>query len=304
LIEVAGLKKSAIEVGQVVFGIAPRLNAVGRLGNADRAVELMTTKDAGEARRIAIVLEEENRRRKTIDSHTLEEAELKIEREVDIANDKAIVLVKRDWHPGVIGIVASRIIEKYYRPVVMITVEEGVGKGSARSIPEFDIHRALRECSDLLLQYGGHKYAAGLTVEEDKIPAFADTFKKVAQKLLRDEDLVRRIELDAEITFDQVTPEVVDYLQLFAPYGPKNNRPLFAARNVEVISPRKVGNNGQHLRFRARQKGLEFDSIGFNLAEKYEQMTDYQVPIDMVFTIEQNEHMNRKITQLNVKDFR
>lgn len=304
LIEIAGLKKTAIEVGQIVYGLAPRLNAVGRLGSAERAVELVTTKDAAEAHRIAMMLEEENRRRKTIDSRTLEEAKIKITEEVNLEDDKAIVLAEQNWHSGVIGIVASRIIEKYYRPTVMITIEDGIGKGSARSIPGFDIYSALRECSDLLLQFGGHKYAAGLTIEEDKIPTFANRFKQVAKDLIQDEELIPRIVLDAEITLDQITDEVVRFLGYYAPHGPKNQKPLFVSRNLDVIMPRLVGSHRQHLRFRVRQNGVEFDSIGFNLADKLERVENYRSPIDMVYTIERNEWMNRISTQLNIKDLR
>jgi len=304
LIESAKLKKNSIEVGHVVFGLAPRINAVGRLGSAARAVELLTTKDTSEAHRIAQTLEEENRRRKTIDSKTLEEAKQKILSEIDLENDKAIVLAEADWHPGVIGIVASRIIEKYYRPTVMITIEDGVGKGSARSIPGFDIYQALRECSDLLLQFGGHKYAAGLTVDEDKIPEFASCFKEIANKTIAEDDLVPHIALDAEITLDQITRDVVRYLEYFAPYGPKNPKPLFMTRNLEVIAPKLVGPYYQHLRFHVRQKETEFDVIAFNMADKYELVSDYQTPIDMVYTIEQNEWMNRVTTQLCAKDIR
>lgn len=304
LIEMANLSKKSLEVGQIVFGLAPRLNAVGRLGSAERAVELLTTKDAVEARRIAQTLEEENRRRKTIDSKTLNEAQKKIDREVDLKNDKAIILAEKDWHSGVIGIVASRIIEKYYRPTIMITIEDGIGKGSARSIPGFDIHQALRECSGLMLQFGGHKYAAGLTIEEAKIPALIECFKNITNSILKDEDLIPRIDVDAEIALDQITSEVVHYLDMFTPFGPKNPKPVFVSRNLDVISPRLVGNNSQHLRFRVRQNGAEFDAIAFNLADKMNLVSDYSSPIDIVYTIEQNEWMNRTSTQLNIKDLR
>ena len=304
LIEIANVKKKSVEVGQIVFGLAPRLNAVGRLGSAERAVELLTTKDASEARRIAQTLEEENRRRKTIDSKTLEEAQKKIDNEVDLVNDKAIILAEKDWHPGVIGIVASRIIEKYYRPTIMITIEDGIGKGSARSIPGFDIHQALKECSGLMLQFGGHKYAAGLTIEEKNIPQLMDCFITIANATIKEEDLIPRIDVDAEITLDQITPQVVHYLDLFTPFGPKNPKPIFVSRNLDVISPRMVGNNNQHLRFRVRQNGSEFDAIAFNLANKFKLVSDYSTPVDIVYTIEQNEWMNRTSTQLNIKDLR
>ncbi|NQS97011.1 MAG: single-stranded-DNA-specific exonuclease RecJ [candidate division Zixibacteria bacterium] len=304
LIEIAGLKGANINVGHIVFGLAPRLNAVGRLGNASIAVELMTTRDTKEAHRIARMLEEENRRRKSIDNKTLTEAREKISREYDPVNDRAIILAEHNWHPGVIGIVASRIIEQYYRPTIMITIEGGIGKGSARSIPGFDIYSALKECSDLLVQFGGHKYAAGLTIKEDKIPAFSTQFKAVASEMIKEDDLVPKINIDAVISLDQITPELMRYLEYFQPYGPKNQKPLFLSHCLYVIYPRLVGVQGQHLRFTVRQNGAEFDVIGFNMADRFNRITYDQRPIDMVFGIEKNEWMNRVSTQLQVKDLR
>jgi single-stranded-DNA-specific exonuclease len=302
LVVTSGLKDTLINVGHIVFVIAPRLNAVGRLGNARIAVELMTTRDAGEADKIALMLEEENRRRKSIDNQTLEEARLRIEKEYDATKDRAIVLAERNWHPGVIGIVASRIIEQYYRPTIMITIDEGVGKGSARSIPGFDIFNALKECSDLLLQFGGHKYAAGLTIDEDKIPIFMQRFKDVANTLIKDEDLIPKIEIDARISLDQISPEVVNWLEYFEPFGPKNQKPLFVSEKLNVLYPKLVGSHSQHVRFRVRQNNVEFDAIGFNIGEKYERLVHEPRTIDMVYGIVRNEYMNQNITQLQVKD--
>lgn len=304
LIEVAGLKKSYISVGQIVYGLAPRINAVGRLGSAEIAVELLTTKDQTEAHRIALTLEEENRRRKYIDSHTLEEARTKILSEFDPEQDCAIVLAKRDWHAGVIGIVASRIIESCYRPTVMITIEDGIGKGSARSIPGFDIHFALRECSDLLLQFGGHKYAAGLTIEEKNIPEFTRRFKKVAGEMISSDDLIPKYEIDAEISLAQITPELIKYLGDFAPFGPKNTKPLFVSHNLNVAYPKLVGSHCQHLRFRVRQEGYEFDAIAFNMGDKYSALAKKEGKVDLIYHIERNEWMNRVNTQLQVKDLK
>jgi single-stranded-DNA-specific exonuclease len=304
LIETAGLKESNISVGQIVFGLAPRINAVGRLGSAGLAVELLTTRDADKAHEIAEALEKENQRRKSIDNQTLEEARKKIAQDYHFGQDKAIVLSERKWHSGVIGIVASRIIEQYYRPTIMIAIEDGIGKGSARSIPGFDIFSALKGCSDLLMQYGGHKYAAGLTIEEAKISAFTERFKKIAYKLLKDEDLIPKIEIDAEITLDQISNEVTKYLDFFEPYGPKNQKPLFMARNLDVLNPRSVGSHAQHIRFRVRQNGVEIDTIGFNLSEKFGDVIMENPRIDMVFGIEKNAYNNRVQTQLQVKDLR
>jgi len=304
LIETAGLKDSVINVGHIIFVLAPRINAVGRLGSAASAVELLTTRDSTEAYRLAQTLEEENRRRKFIDNITLNEARQKINDECDLDNDKAIVLAKKDWHPGVIGIVASRIIEQYYRPTIMITVDEGVGKGSARSIPGFDIYNALKQCSHVLMQFGGHKYAAGLTIDKNKIEEFAGLFKDAASSMIKEDDLIRKIEISAEITLDEINSEVIRYLDFFEPYGPKNPKPLFVSRDIEVIYPRLVGSNNQHLRFKAKQNGIVIDVIGFNLAEKYDRIVLDHRPIDMIYSIEKNLWMSRVTTQLLLKDLR
>ena len=302
LIEIAGLKDSKINVGHIIFVLAPRINAVGRLGSASVAVELLTTRDSTEAHRLAQNLEEENRRRKSIDNLTLKEAHLKITSEYDPENDKAIVLWEQAWHPGVIGIVASRIIEQYYRPTIMITIEDGVGKGSARSIPGFDIYSALKKCSHLLMQFGGHKYAAGLTIEEGNIEEFAKLFKDSASELISDEDLVRKIEISSEISLSEITKDVIRYLEYFEPYGPKNPKPLFVSRNVEVVYPRLVGNQHQHLRFKAKQDGYIFDVIGFNMSEKFDKVILDRQLVDIVYSVEKNEWMNRVTTQLLLKD--
>lgn len=304
LIETAGLKDSIINVGHIIFVLAPRINAVGRLGNAGIAVELLTTRDSSEAHRIAHMLEEENCRRKAIDNQTLTEARGKIAAEYNPEADKAIVLAERKWHSGVIGIVASRIIEQYYRPTIMISIEDGVGKGSARSIPGFDIYSALKKCSHLLLQFGGHKYAAGLTIEEANIENFAALFKQAANEMISDSDLVPKIEISTEITLDQISPDVINYLEYFEPYGPKNPKPLFVSKRIEAAYPRLVGNHNQHLRFKAKQNGWEFDAIGFNLSHKYDRVTLDRRPIDVVFSIEKNEWMNKSSTQLIIRDLR
>lgn len=303
LIELASIKTGKIEVGDIVFGIAPRINAVGRLGSAMRAVRLLTTRDRASSRDIAAVLEEENRRRKDIDNVTLEEAVAEIRATMDPHDARSIVLARDGWHPGVIGIVASRLIERYYRPTVMITIENGQGKGSARAIAKFDIYQALKACSDLLLQFGGHKYAAGLTINAENIPAFRERFEKVCREMIPDEDLIPKIKIESEISLDEITPEVVASLKRFAPFGPKNNRPNFFSRGLDVLDvPRIVGSN--HLKFRAGQGGVSFEAIGFNLGQCLPRVSNGARPIEMVYAVEENEYNNRKSVQLRIKDIR
>ncbi len=302
LIRTAGLNLGSVDVSQVIYGLAPRINAVGRLGHAQPAVELLITRNQQYAFKIASILEEENRQRREIDLKTLNEALSIIEYEFDPQNDYVIVLASADWHPGVIGIVASRLIEKYYRPTVMITIEDDIGKGSARSIPNFDLHLALKSCSDLLLQYGGHKYAAGLTIYKSKIPEFKVRFNEVAKSMLKPEDLIPKIKIDDELEIDELNSELTRMLSMLAPFGPKNSKPCFISQNLEVFgSPRIVGNN--HLKFRVRKDGCVFDAIAFNRAEdtQYIKNGDH---IDLVYNIEENVWMDRSTIQMLVRDFK
>jgi single-stranded-DNA-specific exonuclease len=303
LIDTASFKQGDIHVGNIVFGLAPRINAVGRLGSAERAVRLLITRDYQQALTIAAELERENRRRKEIDNQTLVEALEKITQEYDSVKDFVIVLARESWHPGVIGIVASRIVERYYRPTVMITIEDGIGKGSARSIPGFDLYSAIRNCSDLLEQFGGHKYAAGLTIRADRIAEFKERFNAVAASVITDDDLIPKLNIDAVISLDEITPVMIKTLREFAPFGPKNMKPNFATYGLDVVgSPRIVGAN--HLKFKVRQASQNsavYDVIGYNLGHLISNITNGHT-VDMVYTIEENYYMNQVNLQLSAKD--
>ena len=302
LLNVSGLIRREVGVSGIIFGLAPRINAVGRLGSAERAVRLLVTKDRETARRVAQVLEQENRQRKSIDHSTLDEALVKVEEECDLENDRVIVLSKRMWHSGVIGIVASRIIEKYHRPTVMITVDkDGLGKGSARSIPGFDIYEALKANEDLLEQFGGHKYAAGLTIREENIPALRDRLKNWCGKRLDDGDLVPRLRIDCEIDLDTINREFLDLLKCFAPYGPKNQQPLFLTRSVTLLGqPRIVGNG--HLFGRVVQDGIEYDFIGYGKARLLEGLGGDGDTVDLVYSVADNQWRGRSCIQLQLRD--
>lgn len=302
LIETAGFEVGHIDVGQIVYGLAPRINAVGRLGHALPAVELLITRNHLQASKIAGVLEEENRRRKEIDSKTLQEALAKISTEYDIERDMALVLASEEWHPGVIGIVASRIIEKFFRPTVMITIDGDVGKGSARSIPNFDLHSALKSCSDLFLQFGGHKYAAGLTIKAENIPEFRRRFNEVAKEMLSPDDLIPKVKIDDDLTFEEINHDLVRMLSLLAPFGPRNSRPSFVSYNTQLAGPpRVVGNN--HLKLRVRQNGTVFDAIAFNRGSDAAGI-HARGEVDLVYNVEENTYLDRTRIQLKIKDLR
>lgn len=303
LVDSSGLFGKKIGTGQVVFILAPRINAVGRLGNAERAVRMLITNSDQQARNIANILESENRHRKTIDEETYQEALALMQTHYDIEHDRGVVLAKEGWHSGVIGIVASRIAEHVYRPTIMIAVENGVGKGSARSISGFDIYSALQECEGHLLGFGGHKYAAGLTISLDKIDEFRECFKAIAREKVQEDDLVQRLVVDAEIELPEIDDNLVRILNQFAPFGPRNMRPVFISRNLRVVgTPRIVGKN--HLKFRVRQRGQVFDAIGFDLGDLCYRLTPGEDNLDMVYVIEENYWNGQTKIQLRVKDLR
>jgi single-stranded-DNA-specific exonuclease len=302
LLQVAGLLRRDVDVASIIFGLAPRINAVGRLGSAERAVRLLSTKNRENARRIAQVLENENRQRKCIDFDTLGEAMAEVELSCDLEHDRVIVLARRGWHSGVIGIVASRIIERYHRPTVMITVDdEGMGKGSARSIRGFDIYEALLSCNDLLEQFGGHKYAAGLTVREERIPELRERLKAWCGARLKAADLLPRLRVDVEIPLRTINRGFLEHLQRFAPFGPRNQQPQFLTRGALLKGqPRVVGNG--HLLIRVEQDGVEYDAIGYGLGRLAEGLEAREDRVDIVYTIVENNWRGTSCIQLQLKD--
>lgn len=303
LIETSGLKPGKISSGQIVFVLAPRINAVGRLGNAMRAVELLTCDSYSRALELAQVFEEENRNRRKIDEDTFLEAQEIVEKYLSVETDSAIILHEETWHPGVIGIVASRLVERYYRPTIMMTTVDGVAKGSARSVSGFNIYQALKRCEDKLLQFGGHKYAAGLSLELDKVEEFKEAFNLVAKELLTEELLTPEIRIDSVINLAELTPKFIRVLYQFAPYGPGNMRPVFVARNVEVYNqPRIVGNG--HLRFKVRTSGRIFDAIGFNLGGLMELVQKPDQRIDIAFSLDEGDFGGETYPQLKIRDIK
>ncbi|MBN2227311.1 MAG: single-stranded-DNA-specific exonuclease RecJ [candidate division Zixibacteria bacterium] len=300
---VSGLMGKEIGTGQVVFILAPRINAVGRLGDAEMAIRLLTTKDERVAADIARKLDKENQRRKDIDEKTLNEALEQIRQHVDVENDRAIVLASEGWHQGVIGIVASRLVERFHLPTVMIAIDGGEGKGSARSIPGFHLCDALKECEDLLLRYGGHKYAAGLTIVPEKIDAFRDRLKAVSERLLTTEDLVAKLYIDAEIELSEITHALLDTIETFAPFGPQNMRPVFLTRNCEILGqPYCVGKN--HLKMKVRKGDAVFDVIGFGFGDWVRHLSGRGNLVDLVYVVEYNHWNDVTRIQLRLKDMK
>jgi single-stranded-DNA-specific exonuclease len=265
---VAGIPDRRVTVGTVSFSLAPRINASGRLARADTAFRLLTTVSADEASGLAAELDAVNRDRQAREEAIWSEARERCLRE-DLSGTGAFVLESGVWHPGVIGIVASRIVDEFYRPTALISVRDGIGKGSARSIPGFDLYAGLLRCADLLAGFGGHKYAAGFTIAEDRIPLFRERLSAVVLEHAGAAGFVRTVTIDAPVNFDDITLDLLRGLEQMAPFGQGNPEPRLGARGLEVASVRMVGSGNKHLKMRLRQpNGRSFDAIAYNQGEQ------------------------------------
>lgn len=302
LLYCTGLKQGAITASNIVYALAPLINAAGRLGDAKRSVEMMIQQDEVAAFRIAQELEQENRRRRAYDELTFEEAIPIAEELLENKDRRALVIHKPTWHAGVIGIVASRLVDKFRVPTVLLTTIENRAKGSARSINQFDIHSALKSCSHLLTEFGGHKHAAGLSLKEENIAEFRELFDGIAGKSISQEMLLPEIQVDAELKFLDLSPKFLKILKKFAPYGYENYRPVFFSKGVTAANGVKiVGSN--HLKFRAYQHHFVIDAIGYNLADKI-RICKSGKPFSIVYNIEENNYNGRQTLQLKIKDIR
>jgi len=305
LIEMGRLQTGQLTSGQIVFTLAPRINAVGRLGDAERAVNLLIATNKKDALKLAEVLETENYERRKIDVDTFEAAKELVDSQIDLDEELAIVLHNEHWHPGVIGIVASRLVEKYYRPSVLLTTIDGIAKGSARSINGFNIYEALQKCNDLLLHFGGHRAAAGLAMEVDKIDEFRIRLNEVLKSSITSEDLSEEISIDSKIRFSEITPKFLRILEQFSPFGPGNLRPVFLSESVHIANvPRIVGNN--HLVANFKQSGTDkvFDAIGFNMGDHYDMIKQNNCELDIIFSVDKTIRDSRIFPQLKLKDIK
>ncbi|KAA3616434.1 MAG: single-stranded-DNA-specific exonuclease RecJ [Calditrichaeota bacterium] len=303
LLRNTNLLGKTLGTGQIIFVMAPRINAVGRMGDAMKAVRMLTSSDADEAQEIANLLEQSNQERRSIDEQTFNEAIDMVEKECDPENDSFFVLSSEKWHQGVIGIVASRLVERYYRPTVMISTDNGVGKGSARSIHGFDVYEALESCNDLMLAFGGHKYAAGLSINSDEINELRDRLNGYAEEKLTEDMLVPLLSVSGEIRLPEIDSKFMQVLKMMAPFGPQNPRPVFSSKGIKIVgSASIVGNN--HLRFRASQDNVAIDAIGFNLGGLLHRLRGNTDDIEIAYYIEENEWQGRISTQLRIRDIR
>jgi single-stranded-DNA-specific exonuclease len=299
LIQVSGVKPP-IFTEDIGYRLGPRLNAAGRLSTAEKSLRLLLTQDDTEATELAEFLDKQNRERQEVEKQIFAEAEKKITKEFDSSRDAAIVVFERGWHPGVLGIVASRIMHKHHRPAIVIGFDEtGVGKGSGRSIEGFNLVQALTRSAEKIDKYGGHEMAAGLTIQEKNVDLFAEQFRQTARELLSDEDLQPRLQLDHEISFSELNFDFLGWHEMLQPFGNGNPQPLFLAREVEsVAAPRVVGE--KHLRLRLRQRNYHQRAIFFGATAD----ALPKQPWDIAFRIRPDEYEGETRLEMRVEAVR
>lgn len=305
MLEMANFKKKRLSVMDVVFTLAPRINAAGRIESGKKAVELMISDNPEMAKIGGTEIDGQNMDRRELDASITEEALAMIASDEKLKKQKSTVLYKEDWHKGVIGIVASRCIEKYYRPTIILTESNGKAAGSARSVKDFSVYNAIEACSDLLTQFGGHKYAAGMTMPIENVPAFQKKFEEVVSSTIPDKLLIPEIEIDSKIELTEINKKFYSVLKQFAPFGPANMKPVFICKGVnDRGNSRIVGTN--HLKmdvYHRSNRMVAFPAIGFNMGHHFN-MIRSGIPFDIAFTVEENEWNGKVTLQLVIKDLR
>jgi single-stranded-DNA-specific exonuclease len=295
--EVSGVNGGG-RANSLSFSLIPRINAAGRLDDAGVVVELFLTEDEGKAKETAAFLCDQNRKRQQIEGEVLKEA-------LEMINPddpgSAIVLSSPEWHPGVIGIVASRLVDRFCRPVFLFSEKDSIAKGSARGIPQFHLYRAIDECAELLLGYGGHRQAAGLSMDMNNMSAFRERINQIAEKKLSAEDMVPVLEIDAAVKLSDISFNLIHELSVLEPYGESNRQPLLGAKAIEVVNHKIVGNN--HLKMKVRQENASADTIGFSMGDQLE-LLEAPSPLDIAFVPSINEWNGGKYLQLQLKAIR
>lgn len=286
---------------QVGYIIGPRINACGRLNAPTVALQLFLATDPVEALRLADALEEANKKRQSVEEKVMREALTTLETKFDPERDFALVLAGEGWHPGVIGIVASRITERFYRPTVMIGMENGTGKGSARSIPGFHLYHAFQACSERLVRFGGHEMAAGLTIDEEQIPDFRSALNELAKEELTVEKLQPVLLAEEEVQLSQVNMALIEEILRLAPFGVGNPAPVLIARNLQVLSGKTVGEGARHLKLKLGDGQSSRNGIGFNLGKYSDEVLEAK-QVDLAFTVEKNTWNAVTDVQLVIKD--
>ena len=299
--ELSGLVKE-VHINNLVFMIAPRVNAAGRMDDARKAVQMFIAKNEDEAKTFAEMLHSDNTDRKEADKIITEEALFMIGNKLEWLQRKSTVVFQPHWHKGVVGIVASRLIDHYYRPTIVLTQSGDYVSGSARSVSGFNVYEAVHQCKDLLIGYGGHFYAAGMTMELNKVEAFQEKFEEIVSSTITEELLTPEIVIDAEIQFEDLKQSLYNIICQMEPFGPENLRPLFKITNVFDSGYSRIVKE-QHIKFSLRQENIVFTGIGFCMADKFNLLASKK-PLDVVFTLDQNEWNGQCHLQMRVIDFK
>lgn len=310
IIRLCKLTNKVITIADVIFKIGPRINASGRMQSGIEAVDLLVSRDLHDAYEKGKAIDQYNRDRKELDKQITAEANRIITNNVNIVQGKrSIVIYNKDWHKGIIGIVASRLTELYYKPSVVLTYSNGIATGSSRSVQGFDVYSAVDSTRDLLENFGGHTYAVGLSLKEENIPEFSRRFEEYVATHIRPDQLAPQMEIDAEISFSDITEEFIGWLRRFNPYGPGNQKPVFKTRNVFDFGTSKlVGKNLEHIKLELEDNSTSrvINAIAFNMAPYFEHIHAHK-PVDICYTIEQNKHRDHAdidSIQLMIKDIR
>lgn len=308
IIKICNLANMEITISDVIFKIGPRINASGRMQSGMEAVDLLTTKDLNEAYAKGKSIDQYNRDRKELDKRITEEANTILENRGEIDSDhKSIVIYNKNWHKGIIGIVASRLTELYYKPAVVLTLSNGIATGSSRSVQGYDIYSAIEASRDLLENFGGHTYAVGLSLKEENIPEFSRRFEEYVAKTIKPYQMTPQIDIDAYLRFEEITPEFLSLLDKFNPFGPGNQKPIFCSKNVlDYGTSKLVGKNLEHIKLELvnNSSGKVLNGIAFNMAQYFSHIKSGK-PFDICYTIEENKHPNNVSKyQLLVKEIR
>lgn len=306
IIKYAGLT-GEIKINDIVFKIGPRLNASGRIEHGKKSVAILLAEDAKILEDLGIEINSYNEIRKTLDRDITQEALEIIERSEFYEGRKSTVIYNRDWHKGVVGIVASRLTEYYYRPTVVLTESNGLATGSARSVGEFDLYEAIGACADLLESYGGHMYAAGLSMKLDNVAEFSRRFEQIVRDSISEDQMKQSIDIDARVSLSDLTPKFLRLLNQFEPCGPHNMIPTFLTENVlDYGTSRPVGKNNEHLKLdlmEANRSSSVFSGIAFSQSDQFD-MIKKSMPFDICYTVTENEYRGKTSMQLNIRDIK
>jgi single-stranded-DNA-specific exonuclease len=307
LINISGIGETEITVNDIVFKIGPRLNAAGRIEHGKKSVELLVSTDQDEANRMSDEINSFNEIRKSLDRDITQEALDMITNNEKLFSRKSTVLYNRDWHKGVVGIVASRLTDWFYRPTIILTESNGMATGSARSVKDFDLYEAIDYCSDLLESYGGHMYAAGLTLKLENVKRFTDRFEEFVQKNITIKQQIQTIDVDSKLQLTDITPKFVRVLKQFEPLGPHNMAPVFVTEDVlDSGTSRKVGQNEDHIKLELvepNSSSIKFPGIAFSQAEKFP-LIESGLPFDVCYSINENEFRGRTTVQMLIRDIK